>query len=85
MGGKVTINTEVGIGTKFNIILQLKVIDRIFYNPSSLFSTSEQKIDYLISLDAFKYTYDFYQYFSLQEGYIHSIDVKSDQFDQSVV
>ena len=32
MGGKVTINSEVGVGTKFNIILQLKVIDRIFLN-----------------------------------------------------
>ena len=38
MGGKVTINSEFGIGTKFNLILQLKVIDRIFYNPTSLFT-----------------------------------------------
>ena len=27
MGGKVTINSEVGVGTKFNIILQLKSYD----------------------------------------------------------
>lgn len=29
MGGKVSIKSEVGIGTQFNIILQLKVIDSI--------------------------------------------------------
>ena len=36
MGGKVTINSEVGVGTKFNIILQLKVIDRIFLNNGNI-------------------------------------------------
>ena len=39
MGGKVTINSEVGIGTKFNIILQLKVIDRIFINNGNFLMT----------------------------------------------
>lgn len=39
MGGKVTINSEFGIGTKFNIILQLKVIDRIFLNNGSALMT----------------------------------------------
>ena len=39
MGGKVTINSEVGVGTKFNIILQLKVIDRIFLNNGNILIT----------------------------------------------
>ena len=39
MGGKVTINSEVGVGTKFNIILQLKVIDRIFLNSGNILIT----------------------------------------------
>ena len=39
MGGKVTINSEVGVGTKFNIILQLKVIDRIFLNNGNFLLT----------------------------------------------
>lgn len=39
MGGKVTINSEVGVGTKFNIILQLKVIDRIFLNNGNFLMT----------------------------------------------
>ena len=36
MGGKVKVSSEINVGTKFNIVLQLKVIDYIHIQEENL-------------------------------------------------
>ena len=63
MGGTVTVESELGVGSKFIITVQLKVTDKkvTLYKANEL--DNQAKIGKLRKLGAFNYTKDFNQKF----------------------
>ena len=57
MGGKVTVESIFGKGTSFDIILQVKAKDTLYFNYDlDDFKEDKSKIEYLQTVNAFKYT-----------------------------
>lgn len=58
MGGKCSIDSEVGVGTQISIVLNMKAVDKI------MLVHDQTSVDNLLqSLDAHKYSPDFLQKF----------------------
>ena len=59
MGGKITVNSIVNVGTQFIITLQPLSKDYLVIKQDQLQLSNEEKLAYLKSIGAFQFTEDF--------------------------
>jgi hypothetical protein len=74
MGGHVYAESEIGKGTKINVEIGIKAIDKEF-QVTKLESnmTNLQKIDYLKKIKALDYSMDFYQIFEIEKDFLPNL------------
>jgi hypothetical protein len=66
MGGKVTVESELNVGSKFIITMQLRVTDKVIFSINTPFMNERDKLRLFEEYGAYNFTPDFKNKFFLK-------------------
>lgn len=84
MDGKVGLESEVGVGSKFMITIYTRVIDKQMFNSEPKSMSSEAKLKYVKKIGGFNFADNFYQKFIEVDPDKSNLSVKRESFCSSV-